>query len=432
MHMEAQDSGVCTPLAGLNMRWLVCSGGPHRGKRVTPVGTAWYAQICEFLVKLVLSAAGLSPNGVPMRRTLWTALTLSAAATFAAPAIPAAASTPAPARWHVIYQHQFGGFSLFTAIRPGGPGEMWAVGGYGAAGNGAAGAVLWHGRAWHVTRVPEPATLGTITAISADSASDAWAVTANGYVIRWDGQHWRVARRLPEPDQGPPGDWPTGVLAVSAGDVWVFYPTWRSGPHGTLNGGALHQVNGKWHPVSGRGRSVIAASEASRSDLWAIGGSATHAGLLRLARDQWRPVSVPGSAGITFTTVLAQRNRTVWVLGWPAKGTGRGTLFKLSGEHWSSYALPVALQQGPFSGTTALANDGHGGLWITVPAFYPHGGHLLHFSGGGWQQVNFAANVNADSVVTVPGTHTMCAAGQKPNYSSGNGPAIVWSTGKAC
>ena len=366
-----------------------------------------------------------------MRRTLWTAVTLGAAATLAAAAAPAAASTPTPAHWHVIYQHQFGGFSLFTAIRPGGPGEMWAAGGHGAAGNGLASAVLWKNRAWHVTPVPEPTTLGTITAISADSASDAWAVTANGYVIRWNGRHWRIARRLPEPQQGPPGDQPTGVLAVSARDVWVFYPTWRD-PRGRVHGGALHELNGRWHPVTGRGRSVIAASEVTRSDLWAIGGSVSHAGLLRLARGRWQPISVPGSAGITFTSVLAQRSGTVWALGWPAKGTGPGTLMRLSGSNWSRYPLPSALQQGPFSGTTALAHDGHGGLWITVPAFYPHGGHLLHFTRGTWQPVNFAANVNADSVVTVPGTNTLCAAGEKANYSTGNGPAVVWSTGRSC
>jgi hypothetical protein len=67
-----------------------------------------------------------------------------------------------------------------------------------------------------------------------------------------------------------------------------------------------------------------------------------------------------------------------------------------------------------------------------VLAFYPHGAHVLHFSGGIWQQLNFAANVNADSVVTVPGTNTLSAAGEKANYSSGNGPAVIWSTGSAC
>lgn len=93
---------------------------------------------------------------------------------------------------------------------------MWAVGGYGLAGNGLAGAVLWKNRRWHVTRVPRPATLGEITAASAESASDAWAVTANGYVIRWDGRRCQVAKRLPEPQEGPSAVRMAGCLRMAA------------------------------------------------------------------------------------------------------------------------------------------------------------------------------------------------------------------------
>lgn len=369
-----------------------------------------------------------------MRRALWTAVLFGAAAALLSGVVPAAAATSAASPWHVVYRHRFApaGFSRFAAITPGGPGEVWAVGGYGVAGNGAAGAILWQNRRWHATPVPHPATLGTITAASADSASNAWAVTANGYVIRWDGSHWRIAKRLAEPQEGTPGDVPTGVLAVSVRNVWVFYGTWRDRPGGALHGGALHYLNGKWKQVTGPGRTIIAASEATRSQLWAISGSGSRVKLLRYQRLQWRPVSVPGSAGLTFVSVLARRNGPVWALGWPSKGTGAGTLMELSGGHWSTYSLPVAIQQGPGSGTTALASDGHGGLWITAPAFYPHGGHLLHFNGGIWQQYALAANVNADSVVAVPRSNALCAAGEAANYSSDDGTALVWSTRSAC
>jgi hypothetical protein len=310
---------------------------------------------------------------------------------------------------------------------------MWAVGGYGVAGNGLAGAVLWKNHGWHVTPVPQPGTLGIITAASADSASDAWAVTANGYVIRWDGNHWRIAERLQEPQSGPPGDVPTGVLAISARNVWVFYGTWRDS-RGALHGGVLHDVNGTWKQVTGPGRTVIAASAATASDLWAIGGSdSSHVGLLRYGRAGWRPVIARALAGLTFASVLAQRNGPVWALGWPSSGTGAGVLLKLSGGHWSRHSLPAAVQPVPFFGAAnVLASDGHGGVWIAAPAFYPHSGRLLHFTVGIWRQIDLGANVDTRSVVAVPGSKALCAAGAAAHYQQSYSTALIWSTGSTC
>jgi hypothetical protein len=369
-----------------------------------------------------------------VRRSLWTTAALGTAAALGITVVPAAASTAATSPWHIVYRHRFAAssFSSFRAITPGGRGEMWAVGGYGVAGNGLAGAVLWKNRRWHVTRVPQPGTLGEITAVSAESASDAWAVTANGYVIRWDGRRWRIAKRLPEPQEGPPGDVPTGVLAISARNVWVFYGTWRS-PSGALHGGALHYLNGKWKQVTGPGRTIIAASEAAPSELWATGGSdSSHLGLLRYRHGRWQTVTAPALAGLTLTSVLAQRNGPVWALGWPSSGTGAGVLMKLSGGQWSSYSLPAAITQGPGSGTTALASDGHGGVWIAAPAFYQHAGHLLHYADGTWQQIRLGKNVNANSVVAVPGSKVLCAAGSAAHYPANDSTALVWSTASAC
>jgi hypothetical protein len=346
---------------------------------------------------------------------------------------PATAAAPAHSPWHVVYRHQFAAhsFSGFSIITPGGRGQMWAAGGYGVAGNGLAGAVLWKDHRWHVTLVPDPGTLGAITALSADSASDAWAVAANGYVIRWDGHRWRIAKRLAEPLTGPPGDVPTGVLALSARNVWVFYGTWRDS-HNRLHGGALHDLNGIWRQVTGPGRTIIAASEATPADLWAIGGSGSHVGLLRHGQRGWKPVTAPALTGLTFASILALPRGPVWTLGWPSAGTGTGELVELSGGRWTRHPLPTAIQQADFLlGATELASDGHGGIWIAAPAFYPHSGHLLHLARGRWHQIDLGANVNAHSVVAVPRSHTLCAAGSD-NHKATSATALVWSTATAC
>lgn len=96
--------------------------------------------------------------------------------------------------------------------------------------------------------------------------------------------------------------------------------------------------------------------------------------------------------------------------------------------------MPASIQPGPgpFIGATALAADGHGGVWITAPAFYPNAGHLLHFAKGTWRQVGLGANVNARSVAAVPASGALCAVGEAANFTQGFGTAVVWSTGRSC
>jgi len=367
-----------------------------------------------------------------VKRSLRICAVLCAATAVASGLAPALASARSP--WQVVYRHRFAAhsFSGFSVIAPGGRGEMWAAGGYGVAGNGLAGAVLWRNHRWHVTPVPDPGTLGAITGLSADSASDAWAVTANGYVLRWDGRQWRIAKRLAEPQGGPPGDEPTGVLAINARNVWVFYATWRDS-HNHVHGGALHDLNGTWREATGPGRTIIAASEATPADLWAIGGTGSHVGLLHHEQRGWKPVTAQALTGLTFASILALRRGPVWALGWPSAGTGPAELVELSSGRWTGHPLPAAIKQANFLlGATELASDGHAGIWVAAPAFYPHSGHLLHLARGRWQQIALGANVNAHSVVAVPRSHTLCAAGSADNYSATSATALVWSTASAC
>jgi len=332
----------------------------------------------------------------------------------------------------VIYQHKFAvrTYSGFSDITPGGKGEMWAAGGYGVAGNGLAGAILWRHHAWHATPMPGPLKLGEVQAVSADSGSDAWAVTANGFIVHWNGTKWRVTKRILEPMDGPPGIVPSGVLAVSPHDVWSFSAIWRNSKN-HLVGGSLHYNGQAWTSVTGPGRTILTASEASPTDLWAVGGSGpAHVGLLRYGRTGWRQVTEPSFAGLTFSSVLAQRDGTVWAVAWPASGKGAGTLAELSGGHWTSHALPANIQPGPWA--NAVASDGHGGVWITAPAFYQHSSYLLHFSRGSWQEVDLGVNIDPRSVTPVPGSGAICAAGAAYHYQAGYSVALVWSTGRSC
>jgi hypothetical protein len=76
-------------------------------------------------------------------------------------------------------------------------------------------------------------------------------------VSRWDGSRWQIAKRLAEPDTGPPGDVPTGVLAISPRNVWVLRSPAPGGPwvvgwpsSGTGAGVLLKLSGGHWSRYS--------------------------------------------------------------------------------------------------------------------------------------------------------------------------------------
>jgi hypothetical protein len=67
--------------------------------------------------------------------------------------------------------------------------------------------------------------------------------------------------------------------------VWASYATWRDS-HNHLHGAVLHDLNGSCRQATcpGRTRTIIAANEATAADLWAIGITDSHVGLLRHGR----------------------------------------------------------------------------------------------------------------------------------------------------
>ena len=61
-----------------------------------------------------------------------------------------------------------------------------------------------------------------------------------------------------------------------------------------------------------------------------------------------------------------------------------------------------------------VAADGHGGLWIPMPASGARPSYLLHYSGGKLTSVALPAGprqINVESVARVPGTAIMMGGG---------------------
>jgi len=203
--------------------------------------------------------------------------------------------------------------ALFGVANLGG-GNAWAVG---RGETGHALAEHWSGSAWTVVPVPDPAppagstfTGSTLTAVSARSASDIWAVgnftTVKGtnvstftVTMHWNGSAWTI---LPSPNPAVPT--PTGadqtlngVVAIAPNDVWAVGGTSDLTGFQPARPIAMHWNGTAWSlsTLSGLGNgglsSVTASSPAS---VWAAGTVGT-ASVLHWNGTSWAPESTPAS-----------------------------------------------------------------------------------------------------------------------------------------
>src|SRR5215472_255716 len=171
-----------------------------------------------------------------------------------------------------------------------GPHRTWFLGGSDVFGHGKPVAeVIANGVPRSALLPPGPHSW--ITAASAPSPTDIWAVTSlGGAVLHWNGAKWATA---------PRGNWKagsrfTGVMALSPTDVWVF---------GT---------SGRHHPGAG----TFQADRAGHHDAWGIGNAGgTANALLHFNGTSWRRVKPPALAGFRYTHMLALSPADVWVAG---------------------------------------------------------------------------------------------------------------------
>jgi hypothetical protein len=347
---------------------------------------------------------------------------VTAALTIGAPAAALAATGPA---WHIAHRfapHQ--SYAFYRSVAVSGS-HAWAVGGYGVAGNGLpAAAYFSHGR-WSASRVPGSAAyVGTIAAVSADSPTDAWAVSP-GAVLHWRDGRWTIAKRW-NLNGGPPGPFKSGITALSPSNVWVFGGTW--------NGNHTWHLHGRtWTQVKGAARTIFSASAISPGNMWAIAGASVNV-LLHYSGGTWREVSSPALKGLAFGSIYATR-AGLWVTASPAGRTGLELLHLGKRGRWSATHMPWSLPLStvnpgglPIGG---LSPDGRGGFWFSA---YSTGANcLLHVSSAGrWSR----ARIGRDEVggfALVPRSTSLWAVGSIPS-SRGQYPftfALIWAYGKA-
>jgi hypothetical protein len=165
------------------------------------------------------------------------------------------------------------------------PNDAWAVGEYFAGPHFAQNVLVlhWNGTSW--ARVTTPKISGYLTAVSAQSASDIWAVGSccgpffnKSLVLHWNGTAWtRQASPSPSSTGVASFNKLRGVTALSPTDAWAVGYYGRTTQQGSVGKPLILHWNGtSWTqtaaPSFGSASGLDSVQALSPTDVWATGG----------------------------------------------------------------------------------------------------------------------------------------------------------------
>lgn len=247
-------------------------------------------------------------------------------------------------------------------------------------------------------------TSGSLYAVSASSPYDAWAVGSfvgvsareRTLTLHWDGRGWS---KIASPNVTASDNELTAVSAVSANDAWAV--GWGNSSTGPLQGVILHWNGAGWSRMAmptwtgSMTASVYlyGVSAISATNGWAVG---TYAGpstggkwrslILHWNGTAWRKIGGPSPADpTTLTSVDALSARSAWAAG---SADGRTFVVRWNGTAWSRVPTPNAnaLDNSLFGVSGASSND----VWAVGSYYTRFAGTrtlVLHWNGSGWTRV---------------------------------------------
>jgi len=258
----------------------------------------------------------------------------------------------------------------------------------------------WDGRNWAPVPGPNAGNGGVLNAVSAVSANDVWAVgysytgampsslntNKHPLVEHWNGTTWSV---VPSPD-GPGGDGVlTAISAASANDVWAV---------GTTSSVATlveHWDGTDWKFVSGNETLktlLYGVTALSANDVWITGGllinGQYHAVVRHWNGTTWETLPTLPAYSVFFTLSVISANN-IWTTGEVQTSASEYSteIEHWDGNQWSQVVLPASYQvQDVFHVVAVAAND----IWVSGGS--QNSQHiefalLLHWNGKTWQKV---------------------------------------------
>ncbi len=380
-----------------------------------------------------------------------------------AAALPAAvlfAASPALAAsgWTVVAAPPTGQNAFLSGISADSGSDAWAVGSENAEANGVGAKPVidhWNGAAW--SQVTAPATAGntaSLAAVSASSATDAWAVGRTqvnrediaGLTMHWNGTAWTTV---------PAFNYVYENTLVSVADIGPA-DAYAAGDSSSTAQGFIEQWNGtSWSlptlpdPNKGLDTYLDAVSASSAGNVWAVGMDVVGT---TAANERWQTYSLHwnGSAwaivpmpAVTssdhllqyqFNSIDAISPTNVWAAGDSGDNVGEGgTPASTVIEHYNGTSWSVVPSPSPGTSPTltGVSASSAGSVWA---AGYdtPSGATTpqtltLNWNGSAWSTVaspDAGSSSLLTSVSATPGAATVWAAGYSGTSGSFN-PLIL-------
>lgn len=229
------------------------------------------------------------------------------------------------------------------------PSDVWAVGNYNQYdGTGQHTLVLhYDGSSW--TQVPSPDPDGTtpsLKRVSADSASDAWALgtysagnpgqggnTVHSVLLHWNGSAWTQV--------ASPSRYLQGISAISPSDVWAVGTSGGQTDTEHWNGSSWTRVPSP-NPGGATGNILLGVSARATGDVWAVGtmdsGITSVAMILHWDGTSWTNVPCPSPDSSFLSAVSADASNDAWAIGIGSGGPRQHTLI----EHWDGTSWTIS------------------------------------------------------------------------------------------
>ena len=264
-------------------------------------------------------------------------------------------------------------------------------------------ALHWNGTTWAQVPTPTPRGFASfLSGVTEISPTDVWAVgSANmrsgsaALVLHWNGTSWA---QVPTPSAGIAGL--SGVSAASADDVWAVGSGGTTSRETTL---VLHWDGSKWTRVPsptppGQVVALFAVSAVSPTDAWAVGRDLTRT-LGKTLMLHWNgtawtqvPSPNPGVHDNQLDGVHMTSATDGWAVGFGDNSLGDGLTLVLhwDGMAWTQVPSPsFGLRNGGGQLTAVSALTGSD-AWASGLFNTKGGGEgtlLLHWNGTSWTRV---------------------------------------------
>ncbi len=302
---------------------------------------------------------------------------LVASVAIVSPAMASVASAQACGTWDIVQSSNPEVISVLEGVTALSKQDIWTVGGHNDFNNThhLTLAEHWNGTTWSVSPTVDKSTENELLAVSAISANDVWAV---GYTEvnlgnfqtlteHWNGTSWSI---IPSINVGSVGDILSGVVDVSAKDVWaVGDATVNFSTSQTL---IEHWDGVKWKVVSSPSvpaleNQLSSVSALSAQDIWTVGSATDNtSGAVQTLIEHWNGTQwsivtspnppgsqVPINALQSVATVSAQ---DVWAVGY--RQNASGTLRTLT-EHWNGTTWVAVTSPNRGTGENQLKGIAH-------------------------------------------------------------------------